>query len=111
MAFLRLQELAVAKNSNNLTDVLSVYIQRQIKADLQFAVGLSHLYKVLYSKVHEHRLLIAELNMFGGPLALQFVEFLKQLSQAEVLKMLEIRKTIAEVHIQVHKKIDFLTVM
>ncbi|GKF81572.1 hypothetical protein Tco_0240174 [Tanacetum coccineum] len=65
MPFLRLQELAAAKNSNNLTDALSVYIQRQINANLQFAVGLSHLYEVLYSKVHEHRLLIAELNVFG----------------------------------------------
>ncbi|GJR44075.1 hypothetical protein Tco_1312178 [Tanacetum coccineum] len=82
-----------------------------INADLQFAAGLGHLWEVLYSRVHEHRLLIAELNLFSGPLALQGAEFLKQLSQTEVLKMLEKRKTIAEVHIQVHKKIDFLTAM
>ncbi|GJT82692.1 hypothetical protein Tco_0776257 [Tanacetum coccineum] len=56
-------------------------------------------------------LLIAEINVFGGPLALQCAEFLMQLSQTEVLKMLEIRNTIMEVHIQVHKKIDFLIVM
>ncbi|GJZ78867.1 hypothetical protein Tco_0643704, partial [Tanacetum coccineum] len=73
--------------------------------------GLSHLWEVLYCRVNEHRLLIAELNVFGGPLALQCAEFLTQLSQTEVLKMLEIRKSIAEVHMQVHKKIDFLTVM
>ncbi|GJW76680.1 hypothetical protein Tco_0138362 [Tanacetum coccineum] len=84
MVFPRLQELAVMKNSNHLTDAI---------------------------RIHEHRLLIAELNVFVGPLALQCAKFLKQLSQTEVLKMLEIRKTIAEVHIQVHKKIDFLTVM
>nr|GEY52507.1 hypothetical protein [Tanacetum cinerariifolium] len=35
----------------------------------------------------------------------------KKLSKSEVLRMLELRKTIAEVHIQVHKKIDFLTVL
>ncbi|GKF33350.1 hypothetical protein Tco_0106550, partial [Tanacetum coccineum] len=64
----------------------------------------------LYSSVQEHKLLIVELNVFGDPLALQCAEFLKQLSQSEVVKMLEIRKTIAEVCIQV-KKIDFLTVM
>ncbi|GKC67142.1 hypothetical protein Tco_1099740 [Tanacetum coccineum] len=84
MAFPHLQELAAAHNSNNLTDAI---------------------------RVDGHRLLIAKINVFGGPLAMQCAEFLKQLSQTEVLNMLEIRKTIAEVHIQVHKKIDFLTVM
>ncbi|GJW48991.1 hypothetical protein Tco_0080637 [Tanacetum coccineum] len=111
MAFPRLQELATAQNSNSLIDAVSVYIKRKINEDLHFAAGLSHLWEVLYSRVNEHSLLIAELNVFGGPLALQCAEFFKQLSQTEVLKMLEIRKSIAEVHMQVHKKIDFLTVM
>ncbi|GJZ98428.1 hypothetical protein Tco_0670881 [Tanacetum coccineum] len=111
MAFPRLQELAAAQNSNSLTDAMSVYIERKINEDLHFAARLSHLWDVFYSLVNEHSLLIAELNVFGGPLALQCVEFFKQLSQTEVLKMLEIRKSIAEVHMQVHKKIDFLTVM
>ncbi|GJY10732.1 hypothetical protein Tco_0378917 [Tanacetum coccineum] len=71
MAFPRLQELVAAQNSNNLIDAMSVYIQRQINDDIQFAAGLSHLWEVLYSRVNEHRLLIAELNVFGGPLALQ----------------------------------------
>ncbi|GKC79352.1 hypothetical protein Tco_1130126 [Tanacetum coccineum] len=93
-----MQELAAMENSNNLTDAMSVFIQRKITDDLQFAAGLSHLWEVLYNSVQEHKLLIAELNVFGGPLALQCAEFLKQLSQTEVLKMLEIRKMIAEVH-------------
>ncbi|GJT55047.1 hypothetical protein Tco_0990101 [Tanacetum coccineum] len=97
MAFPRLQKLAAAQNSNNLTDAMSVYIERKINDDLHFAAGLSHLWEVLYSRVNEHRLLIAEFNMFGGPLALQCAEFFKQLSQTEVLKMLEIRKSIAEI--------------
>ncbi|GKB42570.1 hypothetical protein Tco_0887512 [Tanacetum coccineum] len=111
MAFTRLQELAAAQNSNSLTDAMSVYIQRKINEDLYFAARLSHLWEVLYSRVNEHSLLIAELNVFGGPLALQCAEFFKQLSQIEVLKTLEIRKSFAEVHMQVHKKIDFLTVL
>ncbi|GJW01002.1 hypothetical protein Tco_1556253 [Tanacetum coccineum] len=111
MAFPRLQELAAAQNSNNLTDAMSVYIERKINEDLHFAAGLCHLWEVLYSRVNEHRLLIAKLNVFGGPLALQCAEFFKQLSQTEVLKMLEIRKSIAEVHMKVHKKIDFLIVI
>ncbi|GJY97769.1 hypothetical protein Tco_0514679 [Tanacetum coccineum] len=41
MAFLSLQELAAAQNSNNLIDAMSVYIQRKINDDLQFAAGLS----------------------------------------------------------------------
>ncbi|GKG36933.1 hypothetical protein Tco_0447106, partial [Tanacetum coccineum] len=100
MTFPRLQELTTMENSNNLTDTMSVYNQRKINDDLQFAPGLSHLWEVLYSRVHEHRLLIAELNVFYGPLALQCAEFLKQLSQTKGLKMLEIRKMIAEMHIQ-----------
>ncbi|GJU05836.1 hypothetical protein Tco_1013996 [Tanacetum coccineum] len=50
-------------------------------------------------------------DLFGGPLAVQCAEYLKQLSKTKVLRMLELRKTIAEVHIQLHKKIDFLTVL
>ncbi|GJZ67364.1 hypothetical protein Tco_0630604 [Tanacetum coccineum] len=108
--FPRLQELAVAENSNNLIDAMSVYIQKEINADLQFAVGLSQLWDVLYNRVNEIKMLSFELNLIGGPLAVQCAEFLKQLSKSEVLRMLELRKMIAEVHIQVHKKIDFLTV-
>ncbi|GJS79044.1 hypothetical protein Tco_0728925 [Tanacetum coccineum] len=109
--FPRLQELAAAGNSNNLTYAMSVYIQSEINADLQFAVGLSQLWDVLYNRVNEIRMLSSELNLFGGPLAVQCAEYLKQLSKTKMLRMLELRKTIAEVHIQVHKKIDFLTVL
>nr|GEZ05187.1 hypothetical protein [Tanacetum cinerariifolium] len=76
---------------------MSVYIERKVNDDLRFAAGLSHLEEVLYNRVNEHRLLIAEPNVFGSPLALQCGEFFKQLSQTEVLKMLEIRKSIAEI--------------
>ncbi|GKB05632.1 hypothetical protein Tco_0833827 [Tanacetum coccineum] len=48
MAFPHLQELAAAQNSNNLTDAMSVYIERKINNDLHFAAGLSHLWEVLY---------------------------------------------------------------
>ncbi|GJX61834.1 hypothetical protein Tco_0294734 [Tanacetum coccineum] len=41
MAFPRLQELAAAENSNNLTNAMSVYIQKKINDELQFAVGLN----------------------------------------------------------------------
>ncbi|GJR26997.1 hypothetical protein Tco_1103229 [Tanacetum coccineum] len=64
MAFPRLQELAAAQNSNNLTNAMSIYIERKINDDLHFAARLSHLWEVLYSRVNEHRLLIAELNVF-----------------------------------------------
>ncbi|GKA11036.1 hypothetical protein Tco_0690469 [Tanacetum coccineum] len=46
MAFPRLQELAVAQNSNSLTDAMSVYIERKINEDLHFAAGLSHLWEI-----------------------------------------------------------------
>ncbi|GJR93550.1 hypothetical protein Tco_0265724 [Tanacetum coccineum] len=105
------QELAATGNLNNLTNAMSVYIQREINADLQFAVGLSQLWDVLYNRVNEIKMLSSKLNLFGGPLAVQCADYLKQLSKSKVLRMLELRKTIAEVHIQVHKKIDFLTVL
>ncbi|GJX32453.1 hypothetical protein Tco_0242308 [Tanacetum coccineum] len=97
--FPRLQELTAAGNLNNLTNVMSVYIQRKINADFQFAVGLSQLWDVLYNRFNEMRRLSSELNLFGGPLAVQCAEYLKQLSKIEVLRMLELRKTIAKVHI------------
>ncbi|GKF88901.1 hypothetical protein Tco_0262864 [Tanacetum coccineum] len=78
--FLRLQELAASGNSNNLTDAMSVYIQYEINADLQFIVGLSQLWDVLYIRVNEIIMFLSELNVFGGPLAVQCAEFLKQLS-------------------------------
>ncbi|GJW21857.1 hypothetical protein Tco_0032479 [Tanacetum coccineum] len=103
-----LQKLAAVGNSNNLNDAMSVYIQREINADLQFTVGFSQLWDVLYNRVNEIRMLSSELNLFGGPLAVQCAEYLKQLSKTEVLRMLELRKTKAKVHIQVHKRLIFL---
>nr|GEU65612.1 nucleic acid-binding, OB-fold protein [Tanacetum cinerariifolium] len=70
---------------------------KKINEDLHFAAGLSHLWEVLYSRVNEHKMLIVKLNVFAGPLALQCAEFFKKLSQTEVLKKLEIRKSIAEI--------------
>nr|GEW72325.1 hypothetical protein [Tanacetum cinerariifolium] len=72
---------------------------REINADLQFVVGLSQPWDVLYNRVNEIKMLSSELNLFGGPLAVQCAEYLKQLSKSEVLRMLELMKTIAEVHI------------
>ncbi|GJT72165.1 hypothetical protein Tco_1031451 [Tanacetum coccineum] len=90
---------------------MSIYIEREINANLQYAIGLSNLWDVLYNRVNERRLFISELLAFGSPLALQCLDFLKQLSQNDMLKMLKLRKMIAEVHLQVHRKIDFLIVM
>ncbi|GKC89609.1 hypothetical protein Tco_1150258 [Tanacetum coccineum] len=68
------------------------------------------LWDVLYNRVNEIKMLSSELNLFGGPLAVQCAEFLKQLSKSEVLRMLELRKTIAEVHIKAKYRF-FLTVL
>ncbi|GKF52348.1 hypothetical protein Tco_0159258 [Tanacetum coccineum] len=51
MAFPRLQELAAAEKSNNLTDAMSVFIQRKINDEPQFAAGLSHLWEVIFGLV------------------------------------------------------------
>ncbi|GJY15762.1 hypothetical protein Tco_0386184 [Tanacetum coccineum] len=119
--FPRLDALAVAANSRGLFEGMLVYYDRENAKDLDFAnglhnlwvelleLGLSQLWDVLYEWVNEMRMLSSELNLFGGPLAVQCAEYLKQLSKTEVLRMLELRKTITKVHIRVHKKIDFLT--
>ncbi|GJW86643.1 hypothetical protein Tco_0161983 [Tanacetum coccineum] len=72
--FPRLKELAAVGNSNNLTNAI---------------------------RVNELRLLTSELIVFGGPLAVQCVEFLKQLSQKVVIRMLELRKMIAEMRMMI----------
>nr|GEX17100.1 hypothetical protein [Tanacetum cinerariifolium] len=69
--------------------------KREINLYLQFAVGLSQLWDVLYNRFNEIKMLSSKLNLFGGPLAVQCAEYLKHLSKSEVLKMLELRKTIA----------------
>lgn len=111
MAFPLLQELAAARNSNNLFDAIIVYIERKIQAHFHFASVLNTLWEILYNRVNEQKMLIAELIMFGGTLALQCVEFCKQSSKADVIQMLEIRKVIGEVHVEVHKLIDFVTLI
>nr|GEZ54838.1 hypothetical protein [Tanacetum cinerariifolium] len=74
------KELVAAGNSNNLTNAMSVYIQRETNSDLQFSFGLSQLWDVLYIRVNELRLLSSELNVFGSPLEIQYVKSLKHLS-------------------------------
>nr|GEX17167.1 hypothetical protein [Tanacetum cinerariifolium] len=54
-----------ARNLNNLSGAMAVYIQREINASLQFAVGLSQPSDVLYNRVNEMRMLSFELNLFG----------------------------------------------
>nr|GEU59281.1 hypothetical protein [Tanacetum cinerariifolium] len=92
--FPRLDELTVAANSRGLFEGMLVYCDRENARDLEFANGLDNLW------VNEIKMLSSELNLFGGPLAVQCAEYLKQSSKSEVLRMLELRKTIAKVHIQ-----------
>nr|GEV82536.1 hypothetical protein [Tanacetum cinerariifolium] len=118
--FPRIDALAVDANSRGLFEEMLVYYDRDNARDLEFAnglhnlwvelleLGLSQLWDVLYNHVNKMRMLSSELNLFKGPLAVQCVEYLKQFSKTEVLRMLELRNTIAEVHITVHKKIDFV---
>ncbi|GKB69830.1 hypothetical protein Tco_1286808 [Tanacetum coccineum] len=57
MAFPRLQELAARQNTNDLTDAMSVYIERKIKDDLHFAAGLSHPWEIRMIPVRLYLLL------------------------------------------------------
>ncbi|GJV97689.1 hypothetical protein Tco_1549266 [Tanacetum coccineum] len=106
--FPRLDELPVAANSRSLFEGMLVYCDRENARVLEFANSLNNLWVELLERTNEWQLFITELE---GPLAVQCAEYLKKLSKSEVLRMLELRKTIAEVHIQEHKRIDFLTVL
>ncbi|GKA77088.1 hypothetical protein Tco_0783549 [Tanacetum coccineum] len=105
-------ELAITASSRGLFNGMLVYFDREYINDLEFANGLHNLWVELLERTNKRQILLTtELNAFGGSLAVQCAEFLKQFSQNKVLKMLELRKMIAEVHRQVHRKIDFLTVL
>ena len=77
--FPRLQALAAFVNSINFNDAMSVYLQREIDADVQCVIGLSNMWDVLYNRVSEMKMLSSELNLLGGPLSVQCGEFLKEL--------------------------------
>ncbi|GJR16845.1 hypothetical protein Tco_0965372 [Tanacetum coccineum] len=105
-AFPRLEELVVVANSSSFFDGIMLYIERETTIDLEFVADLHNLFAVGNSnnltdaiRVNELRLLTSELNVSGGPLAVQCAEFLKQLSQKEAPRMLELRKMIAKVHL------------
>ncbi|GKD70746.1 hypothetical protein Tco_1324836 [Tanacetum coccineum] len=113
-----IEEIAKDAKHIKIEDQLLGLIKRQVEIKLMLeekfrylCEEVSNFVKESEDVVKEIRMLSSELNLFGGPLAVQCAEYLKKLSKTEVLRMLELRKTIKEVHIQVHKKIDFLTVL
>ncbi|GJY31533.1 hypothetical protein Tco_0415028 [Tanacetum coccineum] len=80
-AFPRLDELAVAAKSRSLFDVMMLYFEREMTNDLEFAADLHNLW------------------------------FLHQVQQDDSSNSLTTREMIAETYREVHKKIDFVSVM
>nr|GEU68273.1 hypothetical protein [Tanacetum cinerariifolium] len=110
--FPRLEELVVAVNSRSSFDEMLVYFERETAKDLEFAAGLRNLWVELLERTNERQLFITELEgLRPSIMSYKRLEFLRKVQKKNVLKLLELRKMIVETYVQVHKKIDYVSVM
>ncbi|GKC17497.1 hypothetical protein Tco_1014279, partial [Tanacetum coccineum] len=73
---------------------------RDIAKDMQYATVLTKIWQELADRVSERDLFIAEMELLTGSLvASNYVEFFKKLQQSDQLKLKELVKLIAEMHI------------
>nr|GEV74270.1 hypothetical protein [Tanacetum cinerariifolium] len=111
-AFPRLDELVVVANSRSLFDAMMLYFERETTNDLEFASDLHNLWLQFIDRTNDRKLFISELE--GVPSSLMSYnccQFLHQVQQNNSIKLLTLRETIAETYREVHKKIDFVSVM
>ncbi|GJT82349.1 hypothetical protein Tco_1056691 [Tanacetum coccineum] len=107
-----LEELAMATNSRSLFDGMMIYFEREMMIDLEFAADLHNLWVQFINRTNDRKLFISELE--GVPPSLMsynYCQFLHQIQENDFIKMLELRKMITETYRQMHKKIDFASVM
>ncbi|GJV02364.1 hypothetical protein Tco_1335933 [Tanacetum coccineum] len=112
VAFPRLDELAVAAKSRSLFDVMMLYFERETMNDIEFAADLHNLWVQFIDHTNDRKLFISELE--GVPSSLMSYsccQFLHQVQQDDFIKLLTLREMIAETYREVHKKIDFISVM
>ncbi|GKA51485.1 hypothetical protein Tco_0744681 [Tanacetum coccineum] len=111
-AFPRLDELAVAAKSRSLFDVMMLYFERETTNDLEFAADLHNLWVHFIDRTNDRKLFISELE--GVPSSLMSYnccQFLHQVQQDDSIKLLTLREMITETYREVHKKIDFVSIM
>ncbi|GJW20839.1 hypothetical protein Tco_0031461 [Tanacetum coccineum] len=89
--------------------VTEVVILRDMARDMQYATDLTKLWQELAERVGERDLFIAEMELLSGSfVASNRVEFFKKLQQCDQLKLMELVKLIAAMHIQVTGRIHLL---
>nr|GEX17925.1 putative ribonuclease H-like domain-containing protein [Tanacetum cinerariifolium] len=105
-------KLAVAANSRSIFDGMMVYFERETTIDLEFAAILHNLWVQFIDRTNDRKLFISKLE--GVPTSLMSYncyQFLHQIQDNEFINLLELRKMIAETYHQMHKRIDFVSVM
>ncbi|GJT80006.1 hypothetical protein Tco_1054348 [Tanacetum coccineum] len=107
-----LKGLAMAANSRSLFDRMMIYFERETSIDFDFAADLHNLWVQFIDCTNDRKLFISELD--GLPPSLMSYnccQFLHQVQENDFIKLLELRKMTAETYREVHKKLDFVSVM
>nr|GEX62698.1 hypothetical protein [Tanacetum cinerariifolium] len=107
-----LEELVVAANSRSIFDGMMLYFKRETTIDLEFAANLHNLWVKFIDRTNDRKLFISELEGVQPSLmSYNCCQFLHQVQENDFIKLLELRKMIVETYLQMHKKIDFVSVM
>ncbi|GJX17332.1 hypothetical protein Tco_0218164 [Tanacetum coccineum] len=93
----RLEEHVVASNSTTMPHQMLIYFDRETKRETKLVKDLSKLMMELLDSVKERQSFIEELEVMRGNLvAYKSMEFLKKLRKDELVKVLEMRRIVAE---------------
>nr|GEV44485.1 hypothetical protein [Tanacetum cinerariifolium] len=111
-SFSCLEGLAVAANSRSLFDRMMLYFERETSIGFDFVTDLHNLWVQFIDCTNDRKLFISELD--GLPpsvMSYNCCRFLHQLQENDFIKLLELRKLIAETYSELHKKLGFVSVM
>ncbi|GKA66557.1 zinc finger, CCHC-type containing protein [Tanacetum coccineum] len=107
-----LEGLAVAANSRSLFDRKMLYFERETSIYFDFAADLHNLWVQFIDHTNDRKLVISELN--GLPpsvMSYNCCRFLHQVQENDFIKLLEPRKMTVETYSELHKKLDFVSIM
>ncbi|GJW26702.1 hypothetical protein Tco_0040513 [Tanacetum coccineum] len=112
VSFPCLEGLAVAANSMSLFDRMMLYFERETSIGFDFADDLHNLWVQFIDCINDRKLFISELD--GVPpsvMSYNCCQFLHQVQENDFIKLLELRKMITKTYCEVHKKLDFVSVV
>ncbi|GJS91498.1 hypothetical protein Tco_0774134 [Tanacetum coccineum] len=107
-----LEGFTVATNSRSLFDRMMLYFERETSIDFDFAADLHNLWVQFIDRTNDRKMFISELD--GLPpsvISYNCCQFLHQVQENDFIKLLELRKMIAETYSELQKKLDFVYVM